>query len=166
MSFCPDGVNVIVRNNEDHFLFVRQRYGEGKWILPGGGIEKTDPSPEAALVREVLEETYLSFFEEDVLLFCELAQRVFDENRVLVEGTLYLYEYEYAVSECQLADFRPNDEVLEVKFFSLEYILEHREEFCLGYIRMILLYMRYLCGLPPTRKLSDKVEYPLGDPAI
>ena len=53
------GVRVIVLDEENRMLLVRQRHGEKDiWMVPGGGIEEGESAVEAA-VREVKEETML-----------------------------------------------------------------------------------------------------------
>jgi ADP-ribose pyrophosphatase YjhB (NUDIX family) len=48
---------ILVKNPNTLLLIKRVRPGlEPYWVLPGGGIEQTDTSPEAALDREVREE--------------------------------------------------------------------------------------------------------------
>ena len=53
-----DGVFVGIRNkkNPDEILFVKHKYGERKWGLPGGGVRLGEIIPYAA-IREALEET-------------------------------------------------------------------------------------------------------------
>ena len=53
------GVRVIVLDDENRILMVRQDHPERSvWMVPGGGIEDGESSVQAA-VREVLEETGL-----------------------------------------------------------------------------------------------------------
>ncbi len=50
------GVRVIAFDGEGRVILVRHSYGNGKWMLPGGGIKRGE-APLAAGVRELREET-------------------------------------------------------------------------------------------------------------
>lgn len=50
---------VVVRNDSDELLLVRQDYGHRFFGLPGGKVESGE-EPEAAAVRELYEETGLT----------------------------------------------------------------------------------------------------------
>ena len=52
------GVRGLVSNDAGEILLVRHSYAGRKWFLPGGGHHGNE-SPEAALVREMREETGL-----------------------------------------------------------------------------------------------------------
>lgn len=59
-----DWVNCLAITDDGRVIMVRQyRHGIGKTILeiPGGTMDKTDPSPEFAMKRELLEETGYDF---------------------------------------------------------------------------------------------------------
>lgn len=65
------GVRVIVQNNNDEILLVKQEHPERSvWMVPGGGIEDGESSIEAA-IREVKEETGLDIEIERMLWFVE-----------------------------------------------------------------------------------------------
>lgn len=49
------GVGAVVLHN-DRILLVRNTYGAGSWVIPGGYVEPSE-TIEAAIAREVLEET-------------------------------------------------------------------------------------------------------------
>lgn len=56
----PDWVNVIAITTTGEFVFIRQYrhgLGETRFEIPAGVIDPTDPNPEAAARRELLEET-------------------------------------------------------------------------------------------------------------
>ena len=50
------GCRVLVFDAEERVLLIRHSYGEGGWMLPGGGIGRGEDAV-AAGAREVLEET-------------------------------------------------------------------------------------------------------------
>ena len=55
-----DWVNVIALTPEEELILIRQfRHGTRRteWEIPGGCIDRTDPSPVAAGIRELKEET-------------------------------------------------------------------------------------------------------------
>lgn len=55
-----DWVNVVAVTGRRELLLIRQfRHGSRKteWEIPGGCIDASDPSPEAAGIRELMEET-------------------------------------------------------------------------------------------------------------
>ena len=55
-----DWVNVVAVTRRRELLLIRQfRHGSRKteWEIPGGCIDPSDPSPEAAGIRELMEET-------------------------------------------------------------------------------------------------------------
>lgn len=57
---------IIILDNKILILRIQNDCGgEGKWDLPGGGIEKGE-SPEDALRREVKEETNLDLFPDSI----------------------------------------------------------------------------------------------------
>lgn len=50
------GVKALVFNSKGEILLVRVGYMHKKWVIPGGGINRTE-SPKDAAVRELQEET-------------------------------------------------------------------------------------------------------------
>lgn len=62
------GVRVIILDDDNKMLMVKQHHeGRDIWMVPGGGIEKSESSIEAAC-REVMEETGLEI-ETDRLIW-------------------------------------------------------------------------------------------------
>lgn len=52
----PERVRAIIKDGGSLLLIHRVKNGHEYWVFPGGGIEQSDTSPEAALSRECLEE--------------------------------------------------------------------------------------------------------------
>lgn len=50
------GCRVVVVNDAGQVLLIRHSYGSGKWMLPGGGLNRGE-APLAAAMRELREET-------------------------------------------------------------------------------------------------------------
>lgn len=62
-----EGANVVVRGDEGRLLVVRTTYSAGRWMLPGGKVERTE-TPQRAAVRETREETGITVAVERLLL--------------------------------------------------------------------------------------------------
>ena len=58
-------VAAVIRDGEDRVL-VHSRSDDGRWSLPGGAVEPGE-APEAAIIREVREETGLDVLPERIL---------------------------------------------------------------------------------------------------
>ncbi|KKR31728.1 MAG: hypothetical protein UT65_C0019G0010 [Parcubacteria group bacterium GW2011_GWF2_39_8b] len=146
-----NGANVIVLSPTDEMLVVRQNYGEKKWMLPGGNIERGE-SPRHAAQEETEEEAGTLIDEKELKLIACFVQRP--------NGIVFLYETRIFSGEILQ---EPTNEIIEVRFMSFEEIMERRETFGLGYMRMIVRYMRCKQGIdsiPYEGRLSDPVEYP------
>ncbi len=52
--------------NDDRVLVVKNRIGEGKWSLPGGGIKKNESLVDGA-IREVKEETGIKLLNSQLI---------------------------------------------------------------------------------------------------
>ena len=145
-----NGANVIILSPTDEILTLRQNYGEKKLMIPGGKIERGE-SPRHAAQEETEEESGLIIDEKNLRLIALLVQRP--------NGIVFLYETTIFSGEILQEE---TNEILEVGFMSFEQIIERREEFGLGYIRMILRYMRCRQGIDPIPyegRLSDPVDY-------
>jgi ADP-ribose pyrophosphatase YjhB (NUDIX family) len=62
-----EGANVVVRDDQGRLLVVRTTYSGGRWMLPGGKVERTE-TPQRAAVRETREETGIAVAVERLLL--------------------------------------------------------------------------------------------------
>lgn len=65
MPLLPAAIGIILNNEQTEVLLVK-RADVPVWVLPGGGVEPGE-APEAALVRELKEETG---FEVDIVRKC------------------------------------------------------------------------------------------------
>ena len=146
-----NGANVIVLNSNSEILVVQQNYGENKWMLPGGEVERGE-SPRHAAQEETEEETGIIIDEKQLRLISVLVQRP--------NGLVCLYETK-EFHGCPISE--PSAEILKVAFMSFQKIIDHGEAFGLGYRRMIIRYKRCIHGLdhiPSEGRLADRVEYP------
>jgi len=153
------GANVIIPNidNDQEILIMRSNYGEKKLMLPGGAIERGESSRHAAQ-SEAEEETGIIIDEKDFKLIACFIQKVYGME-TSASGFLFLYECLTYTGELKT---KKTKEVLEVKFMNFEDIIDNREDFSLGYIRMIIHYLRFkegMVSIPIEARLSDQVDY-------
>lgn len=66
-------VRVLVFNEHDEILLVRGVISDGKWSLPGGGIERGEAA-RAAAVRELREETGVAVRDADLRYIATLSR--------------------------------------------------------------------------------------------
>ena len=99
------GCRVLAFDMEGRVLLVRHSYGSGKWMPPGGGLQRGE-DPLAAAERELLEETG-----------CTLqwaAQIEFAEERLHGTGN-FVHVIAGDTRDAPLADGR---EIIEARFFA------------------------------------------------
>ena len=65
-----EGCRVIARDPDKRVLLIRHSYGSGNWMLPGGGIARSE-TPLAAALRELAEETALTLDDPRCLMVQE-----------------------------------------------------------------------------------------------
>lgn len=148
-----NGANVVVLDKFGRILVVRQNYGENKWILPGGEIERGESASHAAQ-EETEEETGIQIDAENLRLIAFFVQRP--------KGFVFLFETDKFAGELVT---EPTTEVLNARFMSLEEIYQNWNDFGLGYKRMILQYLRCKENIDPIPfegRLSNPVEFPKG----
>lgn len=90
----------------DRILCVRHNYGDGRWSLPGGGIEDGETVIDA-LRREVLEETGLQVKPD--LLIGSYSRPEASRQTVLIRAT---------VDGGSLIE--SNDEIAETRYFAIQ----------------------------------------------
>lgn len=108
MSKQPDGVFVVIRNDNNEILFGFQRERQ-IWSLPGGGLE-TNEGLYAGAVREVWEETGLS-----VQIVRWLGLLTLQRTPTCLPETIYLFEAEVVGGQLQ----PDGDEIEACRYFSL-----------------------------------------------
>lgn len=149
-----NGANLIVVNECEEILVVREKTRKQKWMLPGGEVERGESFRHAAQ-SETEEETGIVTDENDFLLVAVFVQRP--------KGAVFLYETRKFNGEISISP--ESTEAAEARFMNFEEILKLAEvdEFRTGYLRMILRWKRCRLGIdkiPYEGRLSDKVEFP------
>lgn len=79
-------VQVVILNEEGELLCVSRKTDHNDFGLPGGKVDPEDASFEAALIREVKEETGLTIYEKDLT-------QIFSMYKDGYMGYTYLCEY-------------------------------------------------------------------------
>lgn len=80
------GCRVLAFDDAQRVLLIRHSYGSGRWMLPGGGVDRGE-DPLAAGIRELVEETGCGL--RDPMLFGQVDEPLYGTtNRVhLITGT-------------------------------------------------------------------------------
>lgn len=80
------GCRVLAFDEAGRVLLIRHSYGSGRWMLPGGGVDRGE-DPLAAGIRELVEETGCGL--SDPMLFGQVDEPLYGTtNRVhLITGT-------------------------------------------------------------------------------
>lgn len=86
-------IDVILRDINDHVLFVKRKFQPhiGKWALPGGFVNQHETC-EAAAVREVFEETGIKIIKSMLRMVTVLSDPGRD-SRGRVISIVYAYDY-------------------------------------------------------------------------
>lgn len=144
-----NGSNLIVLDEHQKILVVREATREKKLMLPGGRVDRGE-SPKHAAQSETEEEAHIVTDEEDFLLIGFFVQRP--------KGVVFLYETSRFTGTP-----RESEETSEARFMNFEEIIENPDEFRTAYLRMILRWKRCKLGIdkvPYEGRLSDTVEFP------
>jgi 8-oxo-dGTP pyrophosphatase MutT (NUDIX family) len=102
----------IIAVNDDKILVVKGWLGNGKWMLPGGGLHKNEQQTSGAK-RELLEETNINIKDTSLL---HIGKKVYKNG---------LIKYQYHLFETKLDTF-PKDvkkqqiEILELKWVNID----------------------------------------------
>lgn len=128
------GSRVAVFDEHGRILLIRPTYAKG-WILPGGGVERGETVIEAA-VRELREEAGIIPIEAPLLHGFHLNDAGFRGDHLAC----------FVVRKFSQADWSPNAEVADARFFDLA---ELPEDINQGSARRILEIVN---GLTPDPK--------------
>lgn len=101
----------MIVSAQDCILVVKPWLGNGKWILPGGGIKRGEEAL-AAAIREVKEETGVSVLPKDCR---ELGLRVYTSNGLANKYLLYSTNFSKP-----LKTVRQKGEIIEVAWINIQ----------------------------------------------
>lgn len=149
-----NGANLVVVNDKDEILVVREKSRKQLLMLPGGEVERGE-SPRHAAQSETEEEAGIVTDEAHFRLIAIFVQKP--------KGFVILYETRRWSGEITVEH---SDDTSEAFFISIDEIVRRQEEFRTGSLRMILRYIRCVRGIdqiPYEGRLSDPVEL-LKDP--
>lgn len=156
----PNGANVLIEGpGGDTVLMVLGSYG--KWMLPGGGVERGELSVHAAM-EEALEETGLILDRKDLELIALLVQKVVHNQKpVPMSGIISLYRCSKYEGELFT---KPTPEVVEWRFMTLTEVLALYDEEKAGrpYVKMLIIHDNIKRGLlKPVYEavLADQFPY-------
>jgi ADP-ribose pyrophosphatase YjhB (NUDIX family) len=126
------GVRAILKDDGGNILLVKNKYGvhAGKWVLPGGKVEKNEITDEA-IKREVREELNL-VFEPTFVTYHQDIQSDPEKGFLTI---FFAGNYSGTISKLQT-------ELSEYKFFTPEEI-EASEEIGFGHKEVIMNVPRY-----------------------
>jgi ADP-ribose pyrophosphatase YjhB (NUDIX family) len=149
-----NGANLIVENEQEEILSVREKTRKQAWILPGGEVERGE-KPSHAAQSETEEETGIITDVEDYQQVAILVQRP--------KGLVILYATRRYKGQIIISPH--SQEVQDARFMSVQEIMEltRKDQFRTGYVRMVLRYMRCKYGIddmPFEGALRDEVDYP------
>ncbi len=150
-----NGAALIVENENGEILVGRATYGEKKFMLPGGAIERGELARHAAQ-QETQEEMNILVDEHKMKLIAFLVQRI---KGVTATGYNFLYHTTF-YEENIISSV--DQELSDIQFMSVDEIIKNKDNFSLGYIRMILIFLKVKQGIFPTPfegRLGDPVEY-------
>lgn len=110
--FYRISVKALILDDEKRFLLTKEE--NGKWELPGGGLDFGE-KPQECLIREIKEEMGIDItFVSDTPSYFLTSQK---ENAHWFSNIIYN-------TKVKDLDFIPSDECIEVKFFTKEEALE------------------------------------------
>ncbi len=133
-------VNAIVINEKKEILLIKralQLLRGGKYALPGGFLDRDETTKEAA-VRELMEETGIEGEVDFLFKIEDSPERLNEEGRGGRQNVDMIYVIKKTGGE-----FKDNDEVSEIKWFSFE-DLPKEKDFAFDHRDVIMKYFQYL----------------------
>lgn len=110
--FYRISVKALILDDEKRFLLTKEQ--NGKWELPGGGLDFGE-KPQKGLIREIKEEMGLDVtFIADNPSYFLTSQK---ENSYWFSNIIYF-------AKVKDLDFTPSDECIEIRFFTKEEALK------------------------------------------
>ena len=106
MTYRDQAVACLIYNKDKTKILLIKRRDVPVWVLPGGGIDAGE-EPDAAAIRETLEETCLN---------CHVKRLV---GVYLPKNKLSKKTFLYELCALNAVDDKPTDETLGARFFSL-----------------------------------------------
>jgi len=112
--FFPDTrARVIVQNEQDEVLLVKDWIGGLKWELPGGGVGRHE-SPSCAAQRELFEELHITLFSEKF------------EYVATVKHSYEAFVYKVRIQKTDVSrEHRNKWEIVDAQWFSLDKLPPH-----------------------------------------
>ncbi|MBI4895343.1 MAG: NUDIX domain-containing protein [Candidatus Aenigmarchaeota archaeon] len=103
-------VAAVIKKDDKILLGIRKKKGaEGKWILPGGGVDFMERL-EDALKREIKEEVGIEVIIKDEIGVYEILWPPLDLHKVII----------YYWADYKSGEIIPSDDISEARFFSKE----------------------------------------------
>ncbi len=106
--FYRISIKALILDDEKRFLLTKEK--NGKWELPGGGLDFGE-KPQECLIREIKEEMGVDVtFVSDTPSYFLTSQK---ENAHWFSNIIY-------ITKVKDLDFTPSDECIEIRFFTKE----------------------------------------------
>ena len=126
-AFYRISVKALVLNESGKFLLAQE--DDGKWELPGGGLDFGE-TPQEGLIREIFEESGLR-----VTSISDYPSYFFTWKVAGFWRANILY-----VTVLENFDFTPSKECQDLKFFTLEEVLGMKDKLHLNILEFVKLY--------------------------
>lgn len=113
VCFSVKRTRVIVQNEQDEILLVRDWVGGSKWELPGGGVSRHEP-PQRAAQRELFEELSITLPGEKF------------EYITTVKGSYEAFIYKVGIQKTDFSsEHRNRWEIVDAQWFSSDNLPSH-----------------------------------------
>jgi 8-oxo-dGTP diphosphatase len=140
-------IKALIQNEDGKFLLIREKPDkyDYEWDLPGGGLDFGE-TVEQCLKREIQEEINLNIdtIEENPSYFLIYVHHA--RNRVNVIYRTILKDY----------NFTPTEECFEIKFFTVEEVLNNKEKMFPNVLEFVKIYQNKTISQPTDK---SKKEY-------